>query len=76
VKIDIEKEPVNENVLKMEQYKKEILKGVDVIEISGTDQILENLSLSEEITHPEKRVKAVYFILKLNRLGTASWKER
>ena len=57
--IDIEKDYVNENFLKMEEYKDYIASGIDVIEGSGLDSVMESLNIEGGgINHPEKKMRA------------------
>ena len=58
--IDPEEEYVNTNFLIMEEYQDYIKNGVDLIEGSGLDHIMNNLNLTETDKHPEKRMKAAW----------------
>jgi hypothetical protein len=56
IKIDLDKEFVNENYAKMEN---KTLGGYDIIDISGVNEALEILTVNEFDKHPEKRMAAV-----------------
>jgi hypothetical protein len=58
--IDTEKPFVNENYIKMEQTTKFTEKGIDVIDVTGLDSALNELNVSENDKHPEKRMKAAW----------------
>ena len=55
--IDVEKEYVNENYGKLE---KKTDKGVDIIEATGLDSALQEISLEEYDKHPEKRMRQAW----------------
>ena len=55
--IDVEKEFVNENYGKLE---KKTDKGVDIIEASGLDSALQEMSLEDYDRHPEKRMRQAW----------------
>ena len=55
--IDEEKEFVNENYGKLE---KKTEKGIDIIEASGLDSALQEISLEEYDKHPEKRMRQAW----------------
>lgn len=59
-KIDMNKDYENENFEKMEEYQEYLKSGCDLVEGSGVDSILESLTITEEINHPEKRLKAAW----------------
>lgn len=56
IEIDLDKEFVNENYLKFNTKTSE---GVDIIDISGVNDALEQLTMTEYEKHPEKRMRAV-----------------
>lgn len=58
IDIDTEKEFVNENYAKMEN---KTSGGHDIIDISGVNEALEVLNVSEMEKHPEKRMAAVNY---------------
>ena len=55
--IDVEKEFVNENYGKLE---KKTDKGIDIIEASGLDSALQEMSLEDYDRHPEKRMRQAW----------------
>ncbi len=56
IKIDVDKEFVNENYGKINA---KTSTGADIIDVSGVNDALEHLNVSEYDKHPEKRMKAV-----------------
>lgn len=58
--IDADEEYVNQNFLKMEEYKDYLKNGVDFIDESGIDNIMNSICLGEEMKHPEKKMKAAW----------------
>lgn len=58
--IDIDQEYVNENFLKMNEYQEYILSDIHVIEGNSTDSILKNINLSNEMKHPEKKMRSAW----------------
>lgn len=58
--LDLDKDYVNENFSKMEEYQDYLKSGVEVLEGNCLDSILETLSVTETVTHPEKRLKAAW----------------
>jgi hypothetical protein len=61
--IDVENEFVNENLNKLN---KKTSTGVDVIDISGVDNAIDQLTIMDEDKHPEKRMKAVNILFYFN----------
>ncbi len=55
--IDVEKEFVNPNFNQNEKYNE---KGQEIIDVTGVDEALTELSLTEIDKHPEKRLKAAW----------------
>ena len=55
--IDVEQEFVNENYAKLE---KKTDKGVDIIEATGIDSVLEEMKLEDYDKHPEKRMRQAW----------------
>lgn len=59
--INPDEEYVNNNFLKMEEYKEYIKNGVDVFEgTGGIDTIIDSLNINSSVTHPERRMKAAW----------------
>lgn len=56
INIDVEKEFVNENYGKLNAKTDT---GVDIIDVSGVNDALEQLNVAEYDKHPEKRMRAV-----------------
>lgn len=55
--IDVEKEFVNPNYIQKEKFNE---KGQEIIDVTGVDEALSELSLTELDKHPEKRLKAAW----------------
>jgi hypothetical protein len=62
VKIDVDKEFVNENYGKLNE---KTSGGAEIIDISGVDDALEQLNFAEYDKHPEKRMRAVLIFFNL-----------
>ena len=62
INIDLNQEFVNENYGKLENKTSQ---GVEIVDVSGVNEALEQLTFSEFDKHPEKRMRAVIkYILK------------
>jgi hypothetical protein len=60
--LDVNKEFVNENYIKMQNNNTFSERGIDVIDVSGVEGALSGLFIDDSDKHPEKRMKAVKMI--------------
>ena len=60
IELDPELDGVNINIQRAIEEEKIREKGRDIVDVTGVDEALNNLTVEEIDLHPEKRVKAVY----------------
>jgi hypothetical protein len=58
-KLDVEKEFVNENFIKMDNENRLNDRGIGVIDVTGVESALSELGVDEGDKHPEKRMRSV-----------------
>ena len=65
IELDPELDGVNINRLKAIEEEKTREKGREIVDVTGIDDALNNLTVDEIDLHPEKRVKAVNIFIKI-----------